>query len=95
MAPGRTRRTGEVPRSDLASPEAMVTPERRWFGINFRKARKASGVTQMELRAITGFSQSFISEAENGLTAISLDNAAQLAKAIGVPLANLVREPQK
>jgi ribosome-binding protein aMBF1 (putative translation factor) len=94
MAPGSTRRSGGLSGSDAGSSEVMVSLERQWFATNLRKARKASGITQMELRARTGFSQSFISEAENGITAISLDNAAQLARAVGLPLADLIRAPE-
>jgi transcriptional regulator with XRE-family HTH domain len=39
---------------------------------------------------IAGLAQPFISELENGKTTVSLDNAAYLADAVGLPLYKLL-----
>jgi len=65
-------------------------PERLVFARNFKKARKDAGLTQQAIREKTGFSQPFISELENGLSTINLDNMAQLAAAVGKPLWKLL-----
>lgn len=65
-------------------------PERLIFARNFKKARKAAGLTQEAIREKTGLAQPFISEVENGRSTINLDNAAQLACAVGQPLWKLL-----
>ncbi|HHO82055.1 MAG TPA: XRE family transcriptional regulator [Halothiobacillus sp.] len=67
-----------------------VPPERLIFARNFKKARKEAGMTQEAIRERTGFAQPFISEVENGRSTINLDNAAQLAAAVGKPLWKLL-----
>jgi transcriptional regulator with XRE-family HTH domain len=64
-------------------------PERLAFAANFKRARKAAGLTQEALRDKTGFAQSFISDVENARSTINIDNAALLARAVGVPLSKL------
>ena len=64
--------------------------ERLVFARNFKEARKKAGLTQAAIRERTGLAQPFISEVENGLSTINLDNAAQLAAAVGVPLWKLL-----
>ena len=65
-------------------------PERLIFARNFKKARKEAGLTQEAIRERTGLAQPFISEVENGRSTINLDNAAQLAAAVGKPLWKLL-----
>lgn len=67
-----------------------VTAERLIFARNFRQARKNAGLTQMAIKKLTGFDQSWLSQVENSLSSISLDNMAVLAKAVGVPLWKLL-----
>lgn len=71
---------------DLPAP-----PERLIFAQNFRRARKAAGLTQAAIHEKTGLAQPFISEVENGRSTINLDNAAQLAAAVGKPLWKLLQ----
>lgn len=86
MTPAK-RHTGET--VDLPPP-----PERLAFAANLKRARKAAGLTQEALRAKTGFAQSFISDVENARSTINIDNAAELARAVGVPLSKLF-EPSR
>lgn len=44
----------------------------------------------MAIKKLTGFDQSWLSQVENSLSSISLDNMAVLAKAVGVPLWKLL-----
>lgn len=60
------------------------------FARNFKAARKAAGLTQHEIRAKTGIAQDFISEVENGLSTLTLDNAAKLAAVVRTPLWKLL-----
>jgi putative transcriptional regulator len=59
------------------------------FGARLRAARKAAGVTQVELAKRLGLQQNRISDYERG-TVPSVEIAARLARAIGVPLDSLV-----
>ncbi|MDE1475872.1 helix-turn-helix domain-containing protein [Xenorhabdus bovienii] len=68
-----------------------VPTERLIFARNFREARKAAKLSQREVRSITGFAQSWISEVETGRSTINLDNMAILADCVGVPLWKLLR----
>lgn len=87
MAPAK-RQTG-------STGDSLTPPERHFFAANFKRARKAAGLTQEAVREKTGFAQSFISEVETGSSSINLDNAAQLAKLVGVPLWKLLRDPSE
>lgn len=76
--------------SGFMGNEPLPPRERYTFANNFKKARKAAGLTQEDVRRLTGFAQPFISEVENGISSINLDNAAQLAAAVGEPLWRLL-----
>lgn len=71
--------------------DASVPDERAIFAANFRKARLVAKLSQREITAKCGFAQSFISEVETCKSPISLDNAAILARAVGVPLWQLMK----
>ncbi|EIY7949909.1 helix-turn-helix transcriptional regulator [Salmonella enterica] len=75
---------------ELKETEKLAPVERRIFGNNFRKARLAKKLTQRDVYAATGISQAFISNVENGVTAINLDNMAELARCVDVPLWQLL-----
>lgn len=74
----------------MPSGERLVPKERMIFARNLQAARKAAGITQDEMSKRAGLAQPFISEIENGKTTVSLDNAAQLAAAVGQPLHRLL-----
>lgn len=54
-----------------------------------RNARQNAGITQQEISNRTGFTQGQISNWENGAR-ISLVTAQKIAKALGVPLQDLL-----
>jgi transcriptional regulator with XRE-family HTH domain len=73
------------------SPSGKLVPrERMIFASKLRAARKAAGLTQNEISRIAGLAQPFISALENGKTTVTLDNAANLAAAVGQPLYKLL-----
>ncbi|OHV78545.1 helix-turn-helix domain-containing protein [Rhizobium sp. LCM 4573] len=72
-------------------PVDDVPYERLVFARNFKKARKAAGLTQQNITARTGFAQSWISAVENGRSTINLDNMAVLAETVNVSLWKLLR----
>jgi len=77
--------------TDNKTPEQKVVPaERLIFARNFRNARKAAELTQRDVREMTGFAQSWISELETGQSTINLDNMAILSACVGVPLWKLL-----
>jgi len=77
-------------RKKRAARKKPVPKERIIFARNLQAARKAAGQTQGEMGRIAGLAQPFISELENGKTTVSLDNAAYLADAVGLPLYKLL-----
>ncbi len=68
----------------------LIQKDRRVFAYNFKRARKASGLTQEALSRITGLTQAFLSDVENAKSTVSLDNASTLAKAVGHSLRQLL-----
>lgn len=68
-----------------------VPPERRAFAANLIRLRSASGLTQDQLSARSGVSQSHISGLEKGAWEPRLSTILGLAKAFGVAPAALVR----
>lgn len=73
--------------NELETPE--VTPLATPAGLDLdparlRAARKAAGLTQHELAARSGFSQSSLSGLETGSTGISLEGVQTLAQALNV-----------
>jgi len=79
-----TNKNKSIPADKIAPPERLV------FARNFKKARKAAGLTQDAVHEKTGLAQPFISEVENARSTINLDNMAQLAGAVGKPLWKLL-----
>lgn len=71
---------------DKTIPEA-----RRVFARNFKRARLAAGLTQNDIHMSFGFAQSFISDLERCRTTINLDNMADLSRAVGIPLWELLK----
>ncbi|WP_198355852.1 helix-turn-helix domain-containing protein [Granulibacter bethesdensis] len=72
------------------SNNKLIPKERQIFARNLQAARKAARITQGEMGKLAGMAQPFISEIENGKTTVSLDNAANLAAAVGQPLYKLL-----
>lgn len=63
------------------------------LGDKVRKYRRQKGLSQERLGELVGFSQSKISKIENG-DWDSLSDLKLLAKALGVPIEELVREDE-
>ena len=59
------------------------------IGLRMRTARKAKGMTQSELSQKTGLDQAYISRLENGTAEGSPTQILNIARAIGVPIAQL------
>lgn len=73
-------------------PPEHVHARRRAIGEHIRTARVRANLTQEAVSLRTGIRISTISEIENGHRAALLDSLIRIADAIGVPLADLVRE---
>src|SRR5690349_15351695 len=59
------------------------------FGRNIRQLRKNAGLTQEELAAQTGISQSHISALERGVYHPQMDNLQSLSRVFGVSMEDL------
>ncbi|MFC2992934.1 helix-turn-helix domain-containing protein [Halomonas tibetensis] len=53
--------------------------------MNIRKARKAAGLTQIELAERVGCDQSMISRIEQGKRPVTVDMLKVIAQAVGMP----------
>lgn len=67
---------------------------REIFARNLRRARRLRDLTQESLALEAGVPRGYLSRVERGTINISIDNADALARAIGVPLRDLV-DPAK
>jgi transcriptional regulator with XRE-family HTH domain len=67
---------------------------REVFAKNLRRARRLKDLTQEGLALDAGVPRAYLSRVERGTINISIDNADSLARAIGVPLHELV-DPSK
>ena len=59
------------------------------IGLRMRAARKAKGMTQSEISQKTGLDQAYISRLENGTAEGSPAQILSIARAIGVPIAQI------
>jgi transcriptional regulator with XRE-family HTH domain len=59
------------------------------FGNRLRAVRRQSGISQEKLGDLAGLDRTYVSSVERGRNNISLLNIARLAKALGVPIAEL------
>ena len=64
------------------------------FASNLRRARRLKDVTQESLALEAGVPRGYLSRVERGTINISINNADALARAVGVPLHELV-DPSK
>lgn len=67
-----------------------VPTARETFARNLRRARRLRDVTQEALAHEAGMPRAYVSRVERATINISIDNAATLALALGVPLRDLV-----
>jgi transcriptional regulator with XRE-family HTH domain len=61
-----------------------------WMGARIRSLRRGQGLTLVQLAALTGMSQPFLSLAERGHARLSLASMARIAAALGVPSGSLL-----
>ena len=61
------------------------------LGKNLKRIRTAKGITQGDIVRKLGVGRGFISNIENGKANPTLTTIAKLAKAIGVPIENLMK----
>ncbi|MFJ2249464.1 helix-turn-helix domain-containing protein [Streptomyces sp. NPDC093108] len=73
-------------------PPEHVLARRRVIGDRIRAARVHTNLTQEAVSLRTGIRIATISEIEQGHRAARIDSLILIADAIGVPLADLVRE---
>jgi transcriptional regulator with XRE-family HTH domain len=64
------------------------------LGANVRKARKARGMTQLQLAVKTGFVVSTISDLERGVTDPQVSIVQRIAEALDVPIGELLGESE-
>ncbi|MSU57646.1 MAG: XRE family transcriptional regulator [Pedosphaera sp.] len=69
-----------------------VPPHRRVLGDRLRSYRQRAELTQEKLAERAGLSVVFISLLENGWRTISVDRLIRIAKALKVPVADLLRD---
>lgn len=65
------------------------------FGKRLRKLREAEGVSQEALAHDAGLDRTYVSSIERGKRNVSLENIARLAKALGIPISELVEGIEK
>ncbi len=63
---------------------------RELFGQNLRRARRLRDISQEELALRAELSRTYVSEVERAVRNVSIDNMAQLAAAIDLPLHTLL-----
>jgi transcriptional regulator with XRE-family HTH domain len=79
-----------VPR--VQPPDPHVLERRRRIGQQIRAARLHANLTQQAVAERTGMDRSAYQLIEYGAVSPLLDNLLRISDAIGVPLAELVRE---
>jgi transcriptional regulator with XRE-family HTH domain len=65
---------------------------RRAFAASLRRVRKAKGFSQEELADRSGLHRTYVGSVERGERNISIDNMERLARALSVPLRELIDE---
>ena len=72
--------------SDMADKATQSIRSLRQAAAALRARRRALGITQTQLAAITGTAQSTISDIENGVVSVSLDVYLRLLEALRADL---------
>lgn len=66
--------------------------DRKMLGRIIRRKRLEAGYTQEVLSGLAGISRSHLSIIEAGATSVTLDTLWQIAKALSIPLSNMIYE---
>lgn len=72
---------------------AQASAELTAFAENLRRAREAANLTQRELAQRAGLDRTYVCNLERGIANPSLLKMADLARVLGVSVANLVTVP--
>jgi len=72
-----------------------VPDVRSAFGLAVRAARLARGWSQEQLSEAAGLDRTYVSSLERGLRNPTLTTQQRLAKALGMPLQDLIREAER
>ena len=70
----------------------MATYKASKYGERIKQLRQNKGFTQQRIADHLGWSQAEISQMENGIRVITLDNAVDIADVLGVSVADIVGE---
>ncbi|GAA2985466.1 helix-turn-helix domain-containing protein [Streptomyces fulvorobeus] len=73
-------------------PDPQIMERRRRIGEQIQAARLHANLTQQDIVQRTGMDRSAYQDIEHGRSSPLLDSLLRIADAIGVPLADLVRE---
>jgi len=73
-------------------PVAPSTSARALFGRRLRVLRAERGISQEELARAAGLHRTYVSSVERGERNVSFDNICALARAFGLPAAELFRD---
>lgn len=65
---------------------------RQTFAANVRRLRAARGLSQEALASLAKLHRTYVGSIERAERNVSIDNMEKLAAALGVPLAELLRE---
>lgn len=74
-----------------APPPDWILARRRALGDRIREERTARKLSQERLAELAGLDRQAINKIELGRQAVLIDNLFRIARALGVPLADLVR----
>ncbi len=74
----------------MLDEKRLVTVEERIFAANFKMARLAANITQMDVQAQIGIGQRFISDVENLKTGIGIDTMCLFSRPVKTPLYHLL-----
>jgi transcriptional regulator with XRE-family HTH domain len=73
-------------------PRGSRRRSRQVFAENVRRLREVRGLSQEGLAALARLHRTYVGSIERAERNVSIDNMEKLAGALGVPLAELVRE---
>lgn len=65
------------------------------FGKSLRTFREAAGISQEALADLAGVNRTYVGDIERGKRNVAVVNMTRLAKALKVPLSEVVREMEK
>jgi len=69
----------------------MKNTELQRFAKNMKNLREAIGLSQGDIHRATGIDRAYISNLEAGKQNLTLETIAKIAKALGVPMEDLVK----